>query len=1193
MAKSIRKYFSLGLVLILILGLSGGLIGLNYLDLKILQNIIWLPLIKYFLLILGFPLAILVTKVALLKRSWDYIFLNLGLWSYLVFLVFPKIHYWLMLQTNQTIDDQIALLFWGIGSTIFVFALWLSAWFDSRPIEAKHYPQAVILGYILGILVILMGALVALFFAESLFGNQLYLSRAFLGIGAFQILATLLSGARYLKYYWRREIRTYFWFLLVAVFLGFGSLLMLFMLLTRIEFYELIYGLHFLTLFSLMMVFFNEQHHFLETETTLRSSLERSLQETEMRLKNYLALINEILVGIFVLDPEGKVIFCNNQFCEIVGQEQSKLFGNSYLAFIDRTDEEKFQMEQQKWRENVTSQIEIELVHKSKQRLPVMLLSSPIIERTRKYLGSRHVAVPIQHWKEVEQDLIDRSENLEKIIQQRTSALKKKSTELEYAKNYYETLISGMLDIMLVMDNQGKCTFMNKFAQQLLGFNAEELSSKNLPEFFTDFKRLQRDYGSAVNIELHDHEHEIRAKSGQTILCSWNVHLLPELDNQPMGVMFVGRNITEYKKLQEQLQDQTRNLELLAERRTGELNRKVNQLNKIIQIGEDIVLNLDLNVILKNICEAIKTLGWNIVMITLRDFETNAIQIVAATGLNEKKFRELSEKRRFDFKEMLTFMREEIRISHSYFIEHSAGIFDFEKTRLPRLTRLFSKNSQWQEGDSLLVPIKIKTKILGFIIVQNPHDRQQPDKDQAQALEIFANKAAVVIENARYYHDAKHQAGEMEKVSRLKSEFLAKMSHELRTPLNSIITLTNILLKGLPGRLNDEQIKQVKIIEKNSQNLLRLINGLLDLSKIEAGKMEIHYTCFALEEFIQNQAETIRPLCAEKGLKLEVHIDKKLPKFIFSDQDKIGQILTNLLSNAVKFTEKGKIALSLHSSHSASRLQIMIEDTGIGMDKTDLARIFQEFTQLDSQKALQVKGGTGLGLSISKKIVELLEGTIEVSSKTNQGTTFTILLPLKAVSTEDLPAQVTDSSGKIKLSLAENQDGETLVLEPDEPALGAPVAAVAPLIEPEPTSPVKSSVRKPRKSRSSQSQAHILLVDDNEDNRYAMSYFLKEKGYQISFATDGQSGVESAVKIKPNLILMDVMMPGMDGYEATRILKSKPEFRNIPIIAMTAKAMSYDREKALAAGYDDYIAKPFSLEQVHEKIDRWIKTTSS
>lgn len=1198
--KQIRKILTVSVSIIFFLILISGLIISQFYKLPYPDSPNRQQIFTYLSQLLAVILFLFSAKMITLKRSWDYVYLNLAFMVYILFNLFIYLNLPGLIQINSSALLDLYSTFNLLNLLIFSVFIFLASVFSEKIIERSQLHSSVILSYSLSLIFLLILVAVVVYLGNLLFESNLHEDIIHLGISLTAALLLLLACIPAFRIYIRKKFLSHFWFMIASGCFLFAYLYHAFNFVKLPLFSEIIIILQGLGFLGFFFVIFNEHARFLETETKIRTSLETTLSDTESNLQNFQNLIDEIAVGVMVLDSDGKIIFCNRQWVRMLGIARKNLIGISYSKLVNQENLEKFQLEQEKWREGVSSQIEMEFLKKDATKLQVLMVSVPILNRKKHYLGSRHVTIEISRWKEIEKNLLERSDNLEKIIQQRTEALKKKSDDFEHAKNYYESLISGMLDILLVMDRKGNCTFINEYGQKMLGYKAHELPTKSLPNFFTDIKRLKKDYGQAVNFELRDYECPLRTKDGLELDLSWNVRYLFDNRKRFVGTMYVGRDITETKQLQKRIQEHTKNLEKLVERRTQELNRKIKQLAKIIQIGEDIVLNLDLNVILKNICEAIKTLGWEIVIISLRDFETKVSRVAAAVGISDKKFKELTQGKITYFKDILTLMKDEYKLSHSYFIDHTVQAFRLSGGRAKKSPFIRKFENQWHPGDSLLVPIKIKNKILGFITVQEPNDKMKADIEKVQALEIFANKAAVVIENARLYHQARGRAGEMERISQMKTELLANMSHELRTPLNSILSLTKILLNQIPGKLNQEQLKQLSIVEKNGRNLLRLINNLLDISKIEAGKVTVNYSCFSIRDLVKANIEMIRPISASKGLKLSVSIDKRLPQYIFSDQDKISQVLINLLSNAVKFTQKGKISLSAKAEKNNTIIKIVIRDTGIGISKDEVDKIFQDFQQLNTSAYTKAKG-TGLGLSISKKLIELMDGELSVESQLNKGTTFSILLPLKAVGQDQINQahqKVDVKSDKIRLSFAETELGSSAAAiklkESSRPTVEQVSSAkkkprLGPHKQPARIQGSKGKAKLKASARSTSARKHILLVDDNEDNQYAMSYFLKQKGYKISFASNGREGVEKAIELKPSLILMDIMMPGLNGYQATKILKSRKESANIPIIAMTARAMREDQIKVLQAGCDDYIAKPFSLDKIAEKIEKWLK----
>ena len=409
----------------------------------------------------------------------------------------------------------------------------------------------------------------------------------------------------------------------------------------------------------------------------------------------------------------------------------------------------------------------------------------------------------------------------------------------------------------------------------------------------------------------------------------------------------------------------------------------------------------------------------------------------------------------------------------------------------------------------------------------NDELRAQSDELQAQAHELEAQK-----------HELEMQRLRVEEADRLKSEFLSNMSHELRTPLNSVLALSQLLIEKGTGKDTDREKEFLRVIERNGRHLLNLINDILDLSKIEAGRMELCLTDFSPRQVTERALETIAPLSREKGLEIQTEtIDRPT---LHSDEEKIHQILLNILSNAVKFTAQGRIGI--RTGLSGSIISFAVSDEGIGIPASELERIFDEFRQVDGSTT-RAYGGTGLGLSICRKLARLLGGDIRVESEPGKGSIFTLEVPLR-ISETTVPRQnihpLPEKKPAFHLSAPKIQPSEKKKFLPQSPA---------------------------RKN----GQA-VLVIDDDEKMRSMITEYLREAGYEIITAKNGREGLKLAREIMPFAITLDIMMPELDGWEVLRELKSEEKTNHIPVIIIS---VSEDRSTGMAMGSAAYITKPF------------------
>ncbi|WP_152643343.1 ATP-binding protein, partial [Anaeromyxobacter sp. PSR-1] len=419
---------------------------------------------------------------------------------------------------------------------------------------------------------------------------------------------------------------------------------------------------------------------------------------------------------------------------------------------------------------------------------------------------------------------------------------------------------------------------------------------------------------------------------------------------------------------------------------------------------------------------------------------------------------------------------------------------------------------------------------------------------EAQAAELNEKARLLEQKNSEVElasRSLEEKAEQLQLISRYKSEFLANMSHELRTPLNSLLILSKMLAENRDGNLTVEQVKFASTVYTSGHELLGLINEILDLSKIEAGKMPIEPRDTRLESVRDDLEQTFRHVAEHKGLGFQVRMAPELPERIHTDPTRLLQILKNLISNAFKFTERGEVVLDVGPA-AGGALAFAVRDTGIGIAADKQKLIFEAFQQADGTTSRKY-GGTGLGLTISREIARLLGGSIEVESAPGRGSVFTLVLPARWAGAE---------TGH-------------------DPAMA--LAAERPEDYPELPAGVDFSGRT------------VLLADDDMRNLFAIHSVLETAHVKVIHAQNGREALQ-VLEASPqvDLVLMDTMMPEMDGLSAIRAIRAQPRYRALPIVSLTAKAMKGDRDDALAAGATDYVAKPVDPQRLLAVIGRWL-----
>jgi PAS domain S-box-containing protein len=431
---------------------------------------------------------------------------------------------------------------------------------------------------------------------------------------------------------------------------------------------------------------------------------------------------------------------------------------------------------------------------------------------------------------------------------------------------------------------------------------------------------------------------------------------------------------------------------------------------------------------------------------------------------------------------------------------------------------LFETRHRRKDGSTIEVEVSSYALTLGGEQVLYASSRDITERKQAERTILAAKEAA-------------------ESANRAKSEFLANMSHEIRTPMNGVIGMAQLLQQTA---LDEEQQEYARVIRSSADALLTIINDILDLSKIEAGRLEITTAAFSPRQVLGELCDLLAPQGRAKGVQLALQVADPVPEWLGGDAGRLRQILGNLLGNALKFTEQGSVSLTADVAEQQGQtlwLRFTVSDTGIGMSADTLARLFTPFYQAESSTTRRY-GGTGLGLSISRRLAELMGGSIECASTPGQGSRFTVTLPFRADSrSTDTPSARW-------------------------PALPA--------------------------------EAHVLVVEDNPTNQQVARQMLRRLGVRASVAANGAEALAILKRLPYDLILMDCQMPVMDGFEATRRIRAGeagPYNANVRIIAMTANAYAEDREKCLAAGMDDYLAKPLALQTLAQRLSRDLANT--
>ncbi len=592
-----------------------------------------------------------------------------------------------------------------------------------------------------------------------------------------------------------------------------------------------------------------------------------------------------------------------------------------------------------------------------------------------------------------------------------------------------------------------------------------------------------------------------------------------------------GRSITvpnrdEFGALADSLNHMSQELRRLDEeqrRAAGELGRlneqltrSVGQLTALGEVGQAISSTLDLETVLKTIVShAIRLTGLDAGMIYEYDEPTGQIQLRASENFDDESVAGLRR---------VSIRKGEGAVGSSVVTREPTQVPDTHTPDYPARLREFLDRSGLRAV--LAVPLLREDQIIGALLVL----RKAPGpfaREVMELLKTFGSQSALAIQNARLFRELAEKGKQLEVASQLKSKFLANMSHELRTPLNAIIGVTEMLHEDARELKREGELEPLERVLRAARHLLALINDILDLSKIEAGKMEIHLESFAIAPLVEDVVRTVGTLAAKNDNRVVVDCAADIGT-MRADQTRIRQALLNLASNATKFTERGTVTISVKRVTEDRRewVTMAVTDTGIGLTREQMGRLFQEFIQADASTTRKY-GGTGLGLAISRRFCQMMGGDIAVESEPGRGSIFTIRLPA---------------------------DGAT------------PHTAAAP-----------RDTAAPRPSAAQSEAPTILVVDDDQTVREVMERYLAREGFSVVTASGGHEGLRLARELQPAAITLDVMMPDLDGWTVLAAIKGDPTLADIPVILVT---IVDEKNRGYSLGATDYMVKPIDHERL-------------
>lgn len=830
-------------------------------------------------------------------------------------------------------------------------------------------------------------------------------------------------------------------------------------------------------------------------DTTDRRRAEQALRESEARLGE---IFEHAPVGMYVADPNGRFIKVNAAFCRMLGYSEADLLTRN-------------------WQDLHSAE---ELAAALQTREQVWSGQTPIadVERNFRHRDGRSICcrVRISLLRDDNGSPLFCLVHVANITEQKRAA-----TALIESEERFRTMADGCPSMLWVADAEGTIQFLNRACRAFRG------TSRDTMDKITWQSRIHPDdlpsYIESVNRAMRDHapfreEYLLLRADGEWRLVGSSADPRLSPDGEYMGHIGLSADITERKQAEIDLihareAAEAANLQITAQHAVLDRERKI--LRSFIDNVPDLMYVKD----------------------TKSRFIIGNSELARWVGLDKPE--DLVGKTDFDL-----FPAEIAKVffdNEQRLIQSSQPMHDLEEVVINCVTKelhhLLTTKVPLFDSNGMVVGIAG----IGRDITQRKKDEDalRDTNNQLQIATVRANNLVIAADAANH----------------AKSRFLANMSHEIRTPMNGVIGMAQLLLQT---NLTDEQRRYAEVAQSSGHTLLTLIDSILDLSKIEAGKVILEARPFNLGQTVDDVIQLLRYQASAKGLDIVPYVSPHIPQQLCGDGHRLRQVLTNLISNAIKFTSEGNVTIHTEifkQNDRVATVRFTITDTGIGIRPEQAATLFSPFTQADASTTRKY-GGTGLGLTICRQLVEMMGGHIGVDSRVGLGSTFWFTAVFQKIVEEALPTLPKPSSAVATPSAVEDK---TVVISPVEMPASLPLGH----------------------------GQRILVAEDNPTNREVVLAQLKKLGYSAEAFPDGAQAVEAVLRGGFDLVLMDCAMPVMDGYEATRQIR-RSNYSDIPIVALTASAMASDRQLCLRAGMNDYLAKPAELTQLADVLAKWL-----